>query len=363
MSEAKNHHYTPQSYLRKFAYQKGGEYYVHVRYKGEKFFESNIRNICSENYFYTIPNASDKNRVEKFYAEEIDNVFPILHAIAKDEGLKKLDQETTKQIVRAALSLYFRTPKFLKQYNDHISVLLESLRNYSIGKTKIYYVDFIGMRIDIRNIDLAQLEDTVVNNNKVLFLEGHLKVLDSLVEYKALNGIGVNMIVDDSELITSDNPVIIRNYNTGESDNLFDPESIIYLPIDRKLMLTIIPNSFGSANENVLRVLSTRDFTLSINTDVEGNSEKWIIGSEDSIKNHLDEKAKRNEWTMENIQWLLESKKKADLMNELGEILSKNGDSMNAEVAAKVRELAKHELLKDDPQMKKALISLIRLGY
>ena len=70
----KNHHYIPQSYLKHFAFRekmkKGSiEYYVYVRF-AEKEFQTNIRNICSENYFYKIPSIDDKKKtiLDNFHA-------------------------------------------------------------------------------------------------------------------------------------------------------------------------------------------------------------------------------------------------------------------------------------------------------
>lgn len=363
MSESKNHHYIPQSYLRKFAYQKGSESYVYVRYKGEKFFESNIRNVCSENYFYTLPSASNKNIIESFYANNIDNVFPIIHDLAKDETIKKVSQEIVHRVVTAALSLYLRTPKFLNEYNNHMKGLLDNLQKYTLGKTEVHHVNFMGKRIDIKSLNFDELYNEIVKENKIIFLTEHIQVLDSLVKYMRVDGLGFNMIIDDSEYITSDNPVIIRNYKTGQFHNLFDPDNIIYLPIDHKSMLTITPKNMGKLENRVLRVLVTQDNAITKNHDIEANSEKWIIGSQDSVKNHLDDQAARNAWTPENLKWLDDARKKAELMNEVDEMLRKSGEVINAEIAAKMRELAQHELLKDDPQMKKSLESLKSLGF
>jgi hypothetical protein len=363
VTEPKNHHYIPQSYLRRFAYQKGDNYYVYVRYKGEKFYSVNVRNICSENYFYTNPDAEDKSEIESFYANNIDNIFPIIYELAKNNKIEKVDDETIERVVTAALSLYFRTPKFLNEYNAHILVLLKELEQFVMGKTEIHHVNFLGKKIDIKNLNLEILKNEILKENKVIFLSEHIQILNSLVKFIGADGLGFNIIADDSEFITSDNPVIIRNHLTGQFHNLFDPNNVIYLPIDPKTMLTITPKNFGKIENRVLRVLCTEDFTISTNFDIEANSEKWIIGSEDSLKNHLDDQAARKDETPENIQWLENNKIKANLMGELYDMLTQNNDEINSEIAAKVVSLSKNELLKDDPQLKKALESLKELGY
>ncbi len=363
MAEAKNHHYIPQSYLRKFAYQKGDNFYVYVRYIGEKFFPVNVRNICSENYFYTNPDAEDKTEIESFYANNIDNVFPIIYELAKDEKVEKVDAETIERVVTAALSLYLRTPKFLNEYNAHILKLLEGLEQFVMGKTETHHVNFLGKKIDIKNLNLETLKNEILKENKVIFLSEHIQVLNSLVKFIGADGLGFNIIADDSEFITGDNPVIIRNHLTGQFHHLFDPNNVIYLPIDHKRMLTITPKNFGRIENRVLRVLCTEDFAITTNYDIEANSEKWIIGSEDSLKNHMVDQAAKKDETPENIHWLENNKMKASLMGELYDMLIKNNDEINSEIAAKVLSLSQHNLLKDDPQLKKALASLKELGY
>lgn len=363
MAEAKNHHFIPQSYLRRFAYQKGDNFYVYVRNKGDKFFPVNIRNICSENYFYTNPEAKDKNEIESFYANNIDNVFPIIYELAKDDKIEKIDAETIEKVVTAALSLYLRTPKFLNEYNAHFLKLLEELERFVMGKDENHHINFLGRKIDIKNLNLETLRNEILKENKVIFLSEHIQVLNSLVKFIDADGLGINIIADDSEFITGDNPVIIRNHLTGQFHNLFDPNNIIYLPIDHKTMLTITPKNFGSMENRILRVLCTEDFTITTNYDIEANSEKWIIGSEDSLKNHLNDQAARKDETPENIHWLEINKIKASLMGELYDMLTKNNDEINPEIAAKVLSLSEHELLKDDPQLKKSLATLKELGY
>lgn len=364
MSNAKNHHYIPQSYLRNFAYSKGDQYYVYVRYRGEKFHSANIRNICSENYFYSIPDADkDKNIIEDYYSGNIDNVFPSLYEIASNPEIQKIDKETVQRVVRATISLYLRTPKFLNEYNAHIKKLLEDIKGTLSENPQILKATFLGMQIDVKTTDFEKLEEEFVKKNKVIFLQQHLNVLEEFVIKRSTDGIGINTITDDSELITSDNPVIIKNYKTGEFHHLFDPDNIIYLPLSPKLLLTITPETFGSIEGRVLRVLSDKDFTLTTNNQIERNSEQWIIGSEDSVKNHLNDQKKYNEETPENFQWVDNIQKKSELMSELNVLLDESGGQLNLKVAIKVKELYNHEVFKDDPQITKTYVELKKMGF
>src|SRR5882672_9821812 len=116
MSDAKIQHYTPQSYLRNFAAERNRQWYVHVRHGDDKFYETNIKNICSEQHFYSIPGVPDhqKNFVEKYYADNIDNLFPEITSVITDDSVTTIDLSIREKIIDAVLSLYFRTPKFLE---------------------------------------------------------------------------------------------------------------------------------------------------------------------------------------------------------------------------------------------------------
>ncbi|MEO8147135.1 MAG: DUF4238 domain-containing protein [Bacteroidia bacterium] len=364
VSEPKNHHYIPQSYLRNFSKESKGEYYVYVRFHGEKFYRTNIRNICSENYFYSIPDAAEdkKNIVEKYYADHIDSLFPEITEVITNDNISRIDLITRRKIITAALSLYFRTPKFLNAHNKHLSKVIELLKNYSLGKTEIHTIEFLGRKIDVKNVDFEKLEEDTFKQNKIVFLKQHFEIFNAFVDFKLNDGIGVKKIVDDSEFITSDNPLIIRN-QSGELSNLFHPENSILLPINNKYLLMISPKSDTFLSNTFHRIEGRFKSVFVINVDVEEKSEKWIIGSEKSVLNHITDQIKYNEPTEANEKLVTDSDEKVKLLGELDEVLEKNNNKITDEFIVKIKALNNHELFKDDGNIIKTMKNLREQGY
>ncbi|MBP6302258.1 MAG: DUF4238 domain-containing protein [Bacteroidia bacterium] len=363
MTIAKNHHYIPQSYLRNFAFEKNREHYVFVRYRGEKFHTVNIRNICSENYFYTLPSDHvDPNIIETFYANNIDNVFPLLYEIAHNFSIEEVDQDTIKKIIRSAVSLYVRTPRFLRMYTEHIKLMLANLHERAQDYPHVEKAKFLGEEIDIRTVDFKQLEEEFVQKGKIIFLTQHLDVLEAFVESRKANCIGINTISDNSEFITCDNPIILANSKTGDNFNLLDPKNTLYLPLGPKHMLAILPESYEWSGGKVLRIMSEKDFTIGINSRLENNSESWIIGSKDSVNNYLVDIELYNREIPENFQRLDDIKEKAKLMDELNVVLNQSGGELNVAVITKIVELSKNRLFKDDPNFERHLKNLKEQG-
>ncbi len=362
MTIPRRHHYIPRSYLKNFAFQKGEEYYVHVRYKNEKFYDTNITNICSESYFYSNPNGGAKhNVIEHFYANEIDAFFPEITRIVTDDSITSISEEQRFRIVSATLSLYFRTPKFLNAFNAHQLELLEELRNYSLGTTENHTINFFGKKIDFKQLSFESVQEQIVKENKLLFLKEHLQIFNDLLAYRLDDAIGIQKLVDDSEYITCDNPVIIRN-SQGNLNNIFDDDNIIILPINNKYKLTIFPpreldikNTFGRITGNIIDALTT-------NVDIENYSEKWIIGSEKSITKHIDGQNKYNELTPENLQMVDNLKKKALTMNSVWSRIERIGIT-HPRIIKELKELAKDPEFSNDSNFLSIAKQLNEKGY
>jgi len=364
MAELKNHHYIPKSYLRNFSFQKNKDYYAFVRYMNEKTYETNIRNICSENYFYSIPglSANNKNIIEKYYANSIDNLYPEITEIITNDSITQLTVDQRKKILSCSLNLYFRTPKFLKYCSEHIKKLENIFDEYHLGKNERYKVNFFDSKIDLRQIDYSKFKSKIGDKSKQLFLIQHIKIFNDFVDYKHDDGIAVYKIEDESEFITSDNPIIIRNAN-GTLDNIFAYDNVIYLPINNKYLITITPKSEASLQNTFLRISADFDFVMTINYDIDKNSDKWIIGSENSISSHLDLMEQTKETTEDNMRIFERAEKKHVIMQKLSKLLDKSDGKLTNEVIEELKKASKTEIMKDDVNMIRYMNELKANGY
>lgn len=363
MNDPKNHHYIPQAYLRNFSTERNGEYYVYVRYKKEKFHETNIRNICSENYFYTIPNeiGPNKNLIEKFYADNIDNSYTEISKLITDDNIKSITDEQRKKILFGIINLYFRTPRFLRYFEQHITELSSKFDDYNLGKTERHKVNFFGKIIDFQKIDHKDFSSKLKEKGKILFLSQHIKLTYDLVEFKLNDGIGIAKIEGNSEFITSDNPVTIRNAK-GNLENIFDTDNIINLPINKKHLITITPKQEKSLKGKFLRISASSDYVTGMNNAIESKCDKWIIGSKDGVNNHLEKVEKIETDPIIGKKFIDSVLEKEKIVRELSIILDKNNGILTQEVLDKLVEASKSEIMKDDENMIRYISELKQYG-
>ena len=63
MAETRRMHYVPRTYLKYFAHERSGDYYIHALTKEtSKIFTPNINNICLETDFYLLGGDTEDQR-------------------------------------------------------------------------------------------------------------------------------------------------------------------------------------------------------------------------------------------------------------------------------------------------------------
>ncbi len=369
MSDSKNQHYIPRSYLRNFAHEirkKGEEeeYYVYVRFRGEKFHSVNIKNICSESYFYSIPEVEEefKNFIEKNYADKIDVLYPKIYNLIINDDYKKISESERANIIVGCLSLYFRTPKFFKIIERNCKSLIEDLKKYHNDKTEKRFTTYLYKQVDLQALDYERVSFDFQNKHKAFILREHYRVLADFLGYKQNAGIGISKLVDKSEFITCDNPVIIRNKKTGKFHDLYDPDNLIMLPINNKYLVTVLPNTEESLYHSFNRIESNFIQTLTVNIDIEKNSEQWIIGTPRSIEHHLYDQWSYNLITPKNLQMVEDMKQQLKIMLEFTAFLKSRNNIIDDEVVKRFVEISKNPLMKDDPNVIRTLAEFKQEG-
>ena len=368
MSQPKHQHFIPRTYLRNFAIEKEGKFFVQAKAKSEEKPKErllSIKDICVERNIYTIPNAEETNKysVEKYYAENVDAIYPEVYEILTNPKITNISNEQRAKIISTTLSLYFRTPKFLNIGKRRINKILEHVsRNFSDDNGNVK-TQFMGYNLEFNIDNIESVKQEINTKEKVLFLRNHLKEWREFIEFKYKSAISVFTIYEDNKLITSDNPVIMRSRD-GKFYSAFDPDNIIHLPLDSKNFLTIFPNTTDvNAPNTIFRGSRDKWFALTTNLDVERNSENWIIGKPGSLDSHITDQAKYGESTPDNIQSISDIKEKGLDIQKLTDIISEEGTVANQKVADFIQEILKKQIHKNDPDIHKVSQILIELGF
>ena len=368
MSKPVHQHFIPKSYLNNFAATEDDKNFISAKQKEkEKVITVSTRDICVNKNLYTLPTDENKFAIEHFYADNIDAKFPEIYKILTDTSINEIDIETKGKIISVALSLYFRTPKFLNQENRLFEELVREADKHSSGGD--FIIDYSGDELIINPEEVEEIIKEQKKNNRIKFLSQHLEDYERLVRSKLKDVIYVYHLIDDSELITSDNPVIIRPYvdptdeNFDEEEyynqeiNPFDKTNTIHLPIDNKIILTILPNLDSFPDLNIRRLEKLKIDTIMYNDDLEKYSERWILGKPGSIENHLKDQIEFNQPTPENISAVDAYIEKTVQLKELTELIEKNG-LKNMDVVKKARHMETLESVKNDPNFDKILATI-----
>lgn len=365
MNEPERQHYIPQSYLKNFADKiKSKHYKLYAQEKGKDEIEyRTTKSVCYEKNLYTIPakDLSKKYALETFYATHVDDIYPSVYNYLVDDNKKNLDYTTRIKILRTILSFYFRTPKALNRTNkDFEDRFLQSLRQINSSE----FIAIINKKeVKLNSNDIKHVIEKEKEKNRVAFLANHLEDTTKFIKAKIHASIAIYTIDDDSEFITCDNPVILRpspEFHGRHLDfdkyhnqviNPFNPDNMIQVALNKRTLLFVLPQRKELSPELLHRVTIGRRDVVMYNDEAYRYSEKWILGSENGIRNYYIDRDKANELTEENINGWNDYAEIAFILKDFVELLDEKGPA-SAEVQNRVLELRANPKIANDERFK-----------
>lgn len=361
MSSPIRQHYIPRSYLNNFSDNEGAKYFIYGCRRGSngKINRLSTKDVCLQKNLYTIPtnDESKKFMLEHFYGENVDAIYSEVYKVLTNDEVKFIDADMRLKIINTVLSFYFRTPKFLNEQNELTERMIRDISQMT-KKDEVSY-RFLGEEIKFKKHEIESIIKEKKEKNRILFLSEHLRAYGKLVQLKLMDGICVYKLIDNSEFITSDNPIIMRPFMdpTGPSFdygilnnriNPFDVKNMIHLPLNNKYILTIMDRMDESIINTIQRLDIRKIDSLMYNFDVEKFSHHWILGSKKGIESHFADQKKYNEETSENREMfddykemVLENKELVELMEEFG--------IGHEKVRAKINQMKKNSKVMADP--------------
>ena len=285
-TETKKHHFVPRTYLKNFAHRKNDDFYVSVLQKDqpcEKIFESNIINICAENHLYTLTgNNESRLQLENIYSNVFENEYADLFSILTNDDIWDITSDKKISIISAVITMFYRTKKWINEYNifadEALNKIFQTCKQYDAD----HYINTNGKRINIKDKSLEQLQYNQKNITRIPMILTQLKTALKLIEAKQFDNINVLKINDNSEFITSDNPVIARNTN-NTTIIPFGIDNAYYLPISNKYLLSIFPKEDLPVNTKIMRMEISKEQVADLNSSQLFYSDKFIIGSKNGI--------------------------------------------------------------------------------
>ena len=295
--EVKRQHYVPRTYLKHFSTERSGEFFIKALPTTDciegRIIELNISNICLQKDLYTLPGdtAEERMLIEKFYSDNYEVHYNKIYEILIDPDKKTLTDEERELIISTVITMFYRTTKWINLHNEFSNRVLEQAYFMCQQTGKDYFM-FEKQKISVAGKTLEQLQKENKYENRPAQILTQLQVALRLIKLRTIrDGIYVSKLVDENcEFITSDNPVVYSNINSGHAAP-FDPTNILKLPLDNKHMLFLMPYSDKETKHLILRhnVSGTTCFTEKLTSNYEQfrNSERFLLGSNSSLKGYL----------------------------------------------------------------------------
>ena len=289
--ETKIQHCIPRTYLKNFAFRNNDEYFINMLGKEQPYemlSEKNIINICAVNHLHSLKdNSESKQKLEDIYTDIFENNYDNLFSVLTDDDILEISDEQKKSVVSAIVTIFYRTKKWNDFIHPHAHENLKKIFQLSKHFNVDHYFDSKGVRVDIKNKTLEELQISHKNITRIPLILTQLKVALNLIEAKQFDHINVYKIADDSEFITSDNPVIPVNINNNITRH-FDIGNAYYLPISTKYLIAIFPKEGNQSHNRIIRAMINKEWVDSFNSMQLFNCDNFIIGSEKGLKNTLE---------------------------------------------------------------------------
>jgi len=370
MGSPKHQHFIPKSYLKYFAAKKDGQFWVDSLLKGENEEIKTLptTNVCVQKNLYTFPFNSPGERfaLEKFYAVEVDAVYPEVYEMLVNPNITVIGKEDKRKILNTILSLFFRTPRFLNYKTGNDDAIFDKIaatvnnpdQEISIGLRK-------GEEIRFKRKEIDEIRQQRKQKMKENFLIGHFGEWQDFVNYKMECGMEIISTADDVPIITSDNPVVIMDMDGRlNTENVFHHDNIIEVPINRNTYLIIYPNSISeNARLRITRANRDRQFSAGVNLSTEKNSDVRLISYPGDLAIHFKKQKELGEWSKENVEAFGSLLNRTAFQMELMALIKSNKTTICQDVADKVREIRKTKMMDGEEIFEKLILALAKNGY
>lgn len=297
----KRQHFVPRTYLKHFGVLRGKESLISVLPSSEsdidKVFETNIKRIAFENNLYTLPGETieQKMAIEKFYADELEQHYDRIYQILVDPSRIEITPEERDLIISTVVTMYYRTTKWVNLSKNLMSRVFIQMFELCKQTGKDYFT-YENEKISIAGKTLEEFTKEFNDNRQsgmvLVQLETAFKLIALRTKFDAIVVSKLNN--ENCEYVTSDNPVIASNPKT-ERIIPFNHENLLYLPLDSKHMLMLIPEvEKGNENKifrNTLEGIRSKSSRLTSNFQQMANSEMFVFGSKSGLELYLKTKS------------------------------------------------------------------------
>ena len=268
-------HLVPKLYLKNFAFQKKDQYKVYtLDKKTKKIFEANIYDIAVEKHFYTVDKLENKYFWETCYAEKIEPIMgATIQQVIKKSNLCVLQNHahllTDDLKSKLAFIMVFQILRgqHTRKYEE---TLFENLAPQILADIKERFTATWNEALD-KKLEIFQFSEDLF---KLLVMDVSLNWdrISQYAEVLFMRSWLLYKIIDDTEFITSDEPVLIMNRNSLDTtpfkNGIAKNSTVVFYPLSSKLLIALY------SPDTLFGELQNYDGTL---TYIDGDKERKFI--------------------------------------------------------------------------------------
>ena len=290
MAETRRMHYVPRTYLKYFANERNGEFYIHALNKEtKKIFSPNINKICLETDLYLLEGETEDERqiLEKMYNNLYERDYANLYKILTNDKRETVTMQERYDIIGFVVSMFYRN----NSWNTGYKKLIDETYAKAYYLTKESGQDkflFGEQEISIIGKTLDELQsESQAKDRQLMALITAQKIFE-LIRLRILNDV-VTIVKTKHELVTSDNPVKFRGENRNQRPIPMDPTNTLSIPIDKNHLLQLRPWGH-ELDRTMLGRMSEFSFVSALTAECNnqfqyGQTGRFLLGTETGIKN------------------------------------------------------------------------------
>lgn len=280
--EKKGHHFVPQTYLRKFGYQKEeNKYFVSAFDKKDNLYKGElpINRIGKKKNFYKLKGKTKEERelLENYYGKFTENDYSRLYELLINRRNLTISDYDRKSIIFITLTLYFRNYFWFDSIKEFFNGIIKD--SYDLIKNKKNKTVYSNDGSELFSFNKKDVNEVLRNDNeetREILINTQLRKTLNLFKIRQDDVVGIFQINSSLEFISSDNPVIWLAY-----------EPIIRLPLDPKHYLLLYKTS-----EEINRKIIFRRDLINEKDDAEivdynrmqfENAYRFIVGNKKEI--------------------------------------------------------------------------------
>lgn len=280
-----NQHFVPRVYLKNFATKIKNGYFINTFDKIEnRYFRPNIKNICSEIDFYTLPTDNSFTKdllfIENFYAKSIEPTYSKVYNILTNNNIFEITNAQRIEIVLAVLHLHMRNPKVLKRALFRHSTEISKLCKESVEKG-IKGITYLNEDFSFREWNNDSIVKYFFKNTTKEFKEKHLTITNSIVDFHKFAKIEVNITRGDAHFLTSDNPLALEDFITKQEEPFLKSTEFI-LPLNKHFIVKLYHDNTKEINV-IRRGFIPNGNVNMINETIFNQSSRFVFGGKEDF--------------------------------------------------------------------------------